>query len=160
MNKFFALVGFALMLAAGGAETSKTVAHSVADWDAAGDAVPAQGFRNWSFGYYENKADPASFRPFTDSGKKKKYWGNGNFTHGAVFRNTMAWSTHKNKYTVVRRWTAPEDGAYTVRLEATHLLKIKGEVSKLSRRLDLVHNGKIFQTLRVPGRTYLRKEIL
>ena len=159
MNKKFSVLGcFFLLLAVCGAETAKTVAHSVADWDAAGDAVPAQGFRNWSFGYYENKGDPASFRQFNHSGKKIKYWGDGNFTQGAVFRNTIAWSTHKNKYTVVRRWTAPEDGAYTVRLAATHLLKIKGEVSKLSRRLDLVLNGKTIQQLRVPGRTYLRKE--
>ena len=63
-KKFSVLCCFFLMLAVSGAETAKTVAHSVADWDAAGDAVPAQGFRNWSFGYYENKADPASFRQF------------------------------------------------------------------------------------------------
>lgn len=96
------------------------VANSRADWDAAlsenaGPATPEQGFRNWFFGFYETDGKPESFRVFSRRGKT--YWGDGGFSQGAISRDSIAWSTGKNR-DVVRRWHCLEDGQYQIVVEA------------------------------------------
>lgn len=135
------------------------VAHSVEDWDAAGGFGPAQGFRNWYFGYYEQTDDPSTFREqYREPKKNKEYWGDGNFTTGAIFRTNMTWSTSEKKYNVVRRWVVPEDGQYMVELEGSHKLKVDGKEVEWSRGLTLYVNGKQVEQLRIPGKVFLKRE--
>ncbi len=145
-----------LFLGAGEAEVGKTVAHSVADWDAAGNGVtPEQGFRNWYFGYYDQVDKPETFQLIPQKGKQ--YWGDGNFTCGMISRDTIAWAGGSKKHNVVRRWIAPEDGNYMVEMEGTHTLKVNGEPVTWPRKLYIYLNSKLQKTFSFPGKT-LRKE--
>ena len=154
---FFTLLTFcSVMIWAGEAEIGKTVAHSVADWDAAGNGVtPEQGFRNWYFGYYDQVDKPETFQLIPQKGKQ--YWGDGNFTCGMISRDTIAWAGGSQKHNVVRRWVAPEDGNYLAEMEGTHTLKVKGELVTWPRKLYIYVNSKLRQTFSFPGKT-VRKE--
>lgn len=102
-----------------GAENAffEPLANSRSDWDAAVSETgnpPAQGFRNWFFGFYDADGKPETFQEFAHC--SKSYWGDGNFSQGAIFRDSIAWSTGKNR-DVVRRWRCPADGQYQIIVE-------------------------------------------
>ena len=129
-----------------------TVADAAADWDAGSGTgkIPPQGFRNWSFGYYQKTDRPESFTLSKDKGNS--YWGDGNFSYGAIKGKSLTWSTAKAKYNVVRRWTVPEDGSYTIYLKnARHVLRINGKEVSWSRKLDIYAEGKLKKTFLIPG---------
>ncbi|OQA79771.1 MAG: hypothetical protein BWY31_04157 [Lentisphaerae bacterium ADurb.Bin242] len=145
-----------LFLGAGEAEVGKTVAHSVADWDAAGNGVtPEQGFRNWYFGYYDQVDKPETFQLIPQKGKQ--YWGDGNFTCGMISRDTIAWAGGSKKHNIVRRWIAPEDGNYMVEMEGTHTLKVNGEPVTWPRKLYIYLNSKLQKTFSFPGKTVCKE---
>lgn len=153
----FSLLVFCAALFVWSQDISKIAAHSVADWDAAGTkGVPPQGFRNWSFGCYDKPGDPNTFRPLRQGAH---YWGDGNFTDGAISRNTITWSTGPKKADVVRRWTVPENGNFSLSLEGTHVLKVKGEEVTWPRKLTLYVNGESRQVFSFPGKRILKKEL-
>ena len=127
------------------------VAHSIKDWLAASsDIVPKQGFRGWQFGYYENGDTPKVFQEL--STHSKSYWGDGNFTKGAIMKDSMAWFDHKRSPAggyVVRRWTIPKTAAYQVTLSGAHSLEC-------IRKLHVFHNQTHLKTYSFPkdGKKY------
>ena len=125
---------FSVGYATGANLLARPFAHSVADWDAAkkdtGKKVPPQGYRNWHFGYYGKDGIPTSFKPFLNH--TALYWGDGNFTHGAIMRDSIAWSGGSNR-DIVRRWTCPESASYEM---------IVSGRSKKEQYLRMFHNEK------------------
>ncbi len=158
MKKLFLTIWMlcSLFLGAGEAEIGRMVAHSVSDWDAAGNGVtPEQGFRNWYFGYFDQVDKPETFKLISHKGKH--YWGDGHFTCGMISRDTIAWAGGSKHYNVVRRWVAPEDGNYIVEMEGTHTLKVNGEPVAWPRKLNIYVNSKLRETFSFPGKM-VRKE--
>lgn len=143
-----------LFLDADEGKIDKIAAHSRADWDAA-KGVPEQGNRNWYFGYYDQIDKPETFRLIPR--KNKQYWGDGQFTYGMISRDTIAWAGGKKKYNVVRCWVVPLDGNYSVEMQGSHILTVKGEQVSWPRKLSVYVNAKLLKTFAFPGKTIRRE---